>query len=82
MADVFRFVDPRFGRVELEGEGPWQVHELGRGSYTIVDKNLRPARPTIWRSLPGGGGGGSKPDANVVWVSKSTPNVIAAAANV
>lgn len=81
MADPFIVDVERIGRVELEGTGPWLVHEIGRGSFTICDAFGRPARPTVWRKLPGGSGNGTKADANLIWASKSVPNSIVLAAN-
>lgn len=82
MSDSPTFVvETTSGKVELHGTGPWSVHEYGRGSYTIIDKNLAPARPTVHRKISYSFDNATKPDANVVWASSSTPNVIVAAAN-
>ena len=76
----FIVVVDRVGRVELEGEGPWHVHEQTRTSFEIRDKNFRPAKPMIWRTT-GGANTVEKAHQNVVWAFKSVPNHIVAAAN-
>ena len=74
-------VDGFFGRVELQGEGPWSVHEYGNSSYQIIDGDRRDAKPTVHRKIPHSFTGSTKSAANVVWANGSVPKAIVAAAN-
>lgn len=66
--------------VELLGEAPWSVKEIG-GSYIIVDAKSRPAKPNVEVQVAGGGGGGRKFNTNVVWSKAADPKKIVDAAN-
>ena len=77
---TFEVTVERIGRVELQGEGPWHVHEQTRSSFEICDSRRRPAKPKVWR-FTGGANTVEKAHQNVVWAFKSVPNQIVAAAN-
>lgn len=69
------------GNVDMFGEGPWTVHEVGRSSYEIRDSAGRTTNPTVYRMISGGSGQAVKGDQNVTYASKSFPNAIVAKAN-
>lgn len=73
MTEVTRFEVPVHGTVELHGEGPWKVAEVGRGTFEIHDKNGRSARPTMYNKV---GVTTFKSNQNVIFAHKSTPNAI------
>ena len=81
MADTFSVEVERIGLVELEGVGPWVVHEYGRSSYEIRDSAGRNANTKVWRPGARPGAPSHKADTNVVWAAKSTPSSIVNAAN-
>lgn len=72
MSDLFT-LDTTMGRVELSGDAPWKVRAIGDGSFEIVDAANKPARPTVWQAMKGGG---SKPNQNVIWAKRAMPEQI------
>lgn len=78
--NVFTVEVERVGNVDLMGMGPWTVHEFGRGSYEIRDKDMRAAKPTVWRAT-GGSNTVLKSNQNVIWAQKSVPARIVEVAN-
>lgn len=76
---VTKLVVDGVGLVELEGTGPWHVHELNRNSFDIRDATGRITNPAVTAIAKGGRG--QKRNANVVYADKAIPNAIVAAFN-